>query len=327
MNDTVRPRRPLAAILLIAGAGLWAFGGLVPDGGIGTALVESGYSAPIGYLSADLGFAFDAFTLQTVLFWLGAVALIAGSLLVVAPLRQRLIGLLVAVVGYTLFALVGAVLAELLGFRIAFLIWGLLALGAVVVGALLALGAPARSLAWLPLLLAPALLALLAPSLAVLVVAEALALVVAALIVLLGQLASHGETARRAQREAVAAQRAAGLEQAQLAARAEEIRRWEDAYALAHDGERPPAGFAPPIAMPSAAGRTNTLAILALVFAIIGSIVGLILGYVARSQIRRTGEAGAGLALAAIVIGWVEVGITVALLVFYVVVIALAIHR
>jgi hypothetical protein len=51
------------------------------------------------------------------------------------------------------------------------------------------------------------------------------------------------------------------------------------------------------------ARRTNTLAILSLVAAFVASFVGVVLGIVALLQIRRSGEAGRGLAIAAIVIG------------------------
>jgi peptidyl-prolyl cis-trans isomerase B (cyclophilin B) len=50
---------------------------------------------------------------------------------------------------------------------------------------------------------------------------------------------------------------------------------------------------------------TNGTAIAALVFAILVAPVGIVLGYVARSQIKRTGEAGGGIATAALIIGWV----------------------
>lgn len=42
---------------------------------------------------------------------------------------------------------------------------------------------------------------------------------------------------------------------------------------------------------------------------IISAPVGAILGHVARRQIRETGEDGAGMALAAIIIGWVLTGL------------------
>ena len=49
--------------------------------------------------------------------------------------------------------------------------------------------------------------------------------------------------------------------------------------------------------------RTNTLAILSLVAAFVASAVGVVLGVVALGQIRKSGEAGRGLAVAAIIVG------------------------
>jgi hypothetical protein len=59
---------------------------------------------------------------------------------------------------------------------------------------------------------------------------------------------------------------------------------------------------------------TNGMAIASMVLGIvwiywIGSILALIFGYVARSQIRQTGQGGDGMAVAGIVLGWVGVGI------------------
>jgi hypothetical protein len=60
--------------------------------------------------------------------------------------------------------------------------------------------------------------------------------------------------------------------------------------------------------------RTNGLAIASMVLGIlwiywIGSILALVFGYVARQQIRERNEAGGGMAIAGIVLGWVGVGI------------------
>jgi hypothetical protein len=64
----------------------------------------------------------------------------------------------------------------------------------------------------------------------------------------------------------------------------------------------PPGG--PPGYPPGLYRRpTNAMAILALVLALAFAPAGLVVGIVARRQIRRTGEEGAGLALAGIVIG------------------------
>jgi hypothetical protein len=43
----------------------------------------------------------------------------------------------------------------------------------------------------------------------------------------------------------------------------------------------------------------------------IGSVLALVLGYLAKRQIRERGEAGAGLATAGIVLGWIGVGVLV----------------
>lgn len=49
------------------------------------------------------------------------------------------------------------------------------------------------------------------------------------------------------------------------------------------------------------------MAIVGFILAFFVSIVGVILGFVALSQIKRTGEQGRGLALAAVIIGLVEI--------------------
>ena len=77
------------------------------------------------------------------------------------------------------------------------------------------------------------------------------------------------------------------------------------------------AGYPPP-GYPHYGRPTNTMAILALVMAFVFAPAGLVLGIVARRQIRRTGEEGNGLALAGIIVG----GIVTA---FFVLMIALMI--
>jgi hypothetical protein len=73
-----------------------------------------------------------------------------------------------------------------------------------------------------------------------------------------------------------------------------------------------------PAALVPAPARTNGLAIASLAcglaqfaFGPLATIPAIVLGHMARSQIRRTGEQGAGLALAGLVLGWgaVVVGI------------------
>ena len=54
---------------------------------------------------------------------------------------------------------------------------------------------------------------------------------------------------------------------------------------------------------PQARG-TNVMAILALVFAFVFAPLGIVLGHIAKRQIRRTGEDGGGLATAGLVLGY-----------------------
>jgi uncharacterized protein DUF4190 len=65
--------------------------------------------------------------------------------------------------------------------------------------------------------------------------------------------------------------------------------------------------------------RTNSAAIASLVFGIaswlvcpfIGGVVAVILGHVARGQIRRTGEGGGGLAIAGLILGYLHLAAAV----------------
>lgn len=87
-------------------------------------------------------------------------------------------------------------------------------------------------------------------------------------------------------------------------------------------GYGPPGGQDPYLQQQYGQGgqrKTNTMAILALVFAFIVAPLGVIFGFVARSQIKRTGEAGSGLALAGIIVGLVAVAFYVLAIVLFVV--------
>jgi len=56
---------------------------------------------------------------------------------------------------------------------------------------------------------------------------------------------------------------------------------------------------------PVTSGRTNTMAILSLVFAFVFWPLGIVFGHVAGRQIRQTGEGGAGLAKAGLILSYV----------------------
>lgn len=72
-------------------------------------------------------------------------------------------------------------------------------------------------------------------------------------------------------------------------------------------GQQP---YQPGYAAPQVAG-TNMMAILSLVFAFVFSPVGIVLGHIAKKQIKQTGEQGDGLATAGLVISYIFTGIYV----------------
>jgi hypothetical protein len=80
------------------------------------------------------------------------------------------------------------------------------------------------------------------------------------------------------------------------------------------------AGYGYPYGPPPR--RTNTMAVLALVFAFVFSPLGLIFGIIARRQIRQSGEEGDGLALAGAIIGGVFTALYVAGILFFIVALA-----
>ena len=98
---------------------------------------------------------------------------------------------------------------------------------------------------------------------------------------------------------------------------------------MSEPGYRPPPGYGPPPGPPPGYGYpppypvygppTNPMAIAALVCALTIAPVGLGLGIAARKQIRRTGEQGDGMALAAVIIGGIVTGIYLLLIVLLVI--------
>jgi hypothetical protein len=96
-------------------------------------------------------------------------------------------------------------------------------------------------------------------------------------------------------------------------------------------GDPPPAGYAPPPGYPPPGygygypppgfyrPPTNSSAILALVLAFIFAPAGIVLGVIARKQIRQTGEEGDGLALAGIIIGSIASAFWLLLILFWIV--------
>jgi hypothetical protein len=79
-----------------------------------------------------------------------------------------------------------------------------------------------------------------------------------------------------------------------------------------------PAPYPPPYY--GRASGTNGLAIASLVLGIltlggIGSLLAIIFGHVARSQVRRSGQSGSGLALAGLILGYVGLAVTLLLVI------------
>jgi hypothetical protein len=93
-------------------------------------------------------------------------------------------------------------------------------------------------------------------------------------------------------------------------------------YADPYAGAPVPPGYAVPPGYPAYPGYgygvpmpvappNNTFAIVSLVLSLVGlacgltAPVGAIMGHVARRQVRERGEGGAGMALAAVIVGWI----------------------
>ena len=91
-------------------------------------------------------------------------------------------------------------------------------------------------------------------------------------------------------------------------------------------GYGPPGYAPPPYPPPPYARPTNTMAILALVLAFVFAPAGLVLGIMARKQIRQTGEQGDGLALAGIIVGAIFCAIWVLVIVLWIAVFASLSH-
>jgi hypothetical protein len=94
-----------------------------------------------------------------------------------------------------------------------------------------------------------------------------------------------------------------------------------------YDGPQPPyPAYQQPYSPYPPARPTNGLAIAALVCGVGGFVIGLsfipaiICGHLARAQIRRTGEQGAGLALAGLILGYVGIALFIVLIAVFVVI-------
>jgi hypothetical protein len=94
----------------------------------------------------------------------------------------------------------------------------------------------------------------------------------------------------------------------------------EDLIAERRPSRAAPAAYKPVSPTAMASPKTNTLAILSLVFGFVFWPLGILFGHLALRQIRRTREAGRGLAFAGLILGYV----VLAFLVVAIVVLAIA---
>jgi hypothetical protein len=91
-----------------------------------------------------------------------------------------------------------------------------------------------------------------------------------------------------------------------------------------------PAYGAPVYGAPAyAAPATNTLAVVSLIGGIaswvvlpfVAAIVAVITGHMSLGQIKRTGESGRGMALTGVILGWVNIGLSVLAALFIIVIV------
>jgi hypothetical protein len=93
-------------------------------------------------------------------------------------------------------------------------------------------------------------------------------------------------------------------------------------YAPPPPGYGPPQGYGPPPGYGYPAmyrPPTNQLAIVSLVLAFVFPPAALVVGIIARRQIRQTGEDGDGLALAGVIIGGIATAFFVLMIVFWII--------
>ncbi|WP_241156192.1 DUF4190 domain-containing protein [Leucobacter chromiireducens] len=99
---------------------------------------------------------------------------------------------------------------------------------------------------------------------------------------------------------------------------------------------QPAAAYGAPVYRPAAPApaaaprgttlaQTNTYALLAIILAFISPIAGVVFGHMSLSQIKRTGDAGRGLAITGLVLGYASFAFLIVFIVLYIGFIALAI--
>jgi Domain of unknown function (DUF4190) len=81
---------------------------------------------------------------------------------------------------------------------------------------------------------------------------------------------------------------------------------------LTHPNQNGPQTWRPPPVVYVSPPATNAMAIASLILVFVFLPLGIIFGHVARGQIKRTHEGGRGLATAALIIGYLQIAIVVA---------------
>jgi hypothetical protein len=79
----------------------------------------------------------------------------------------------------------------------------------------------------------------------------------------------------------------------------------------------------PPEMIIEKSASTNTFAILALVFGLLGGVLGIVFGHIARAQIRHIAERGWGMATTGLVLGYIWLATNVGIVIVYIVAIAI----
>lgn len=88
-------------------------------------------------------------------------------------------------------------------------------------------------------------------------------------------------------------------------------------YAQQAPPAAPPA-YAPRPALPTTLAHTNTFALVAIITAFLQPIAAIVFGHMALGQIKRNGDAGRGIALTGLIIGYVYVAFIILFVIVYV---------
>lgn len=249
--------------------------------------------------------------------WLAALLLVAGWAITTAArsVKIRALAFLVCtiIVALPIYAFMDDYVS---GYLVPQMMVIVIAQGLGLAGWLVLRGRPGRSFAALPILLL-SFGAVIAPGVVVGWLVLALVPAIAAWVAFL---IGRGDGGAEKRASAMTAAQASRIE-----ANAQAIRDWQAAYELANPGQ--PIPVLPPNFLPSAAAplqtdHTNTLAVLAFIFGVLGGYLAIVFGHIALSQIKRTGERGSRLATAGLVLGYAWVTGTVVFCVVFVVLVS-----